>query len=70
MQRDPPSYFELEKRRAHYRRKLYIGRGLHCAIYIILSLGFSDAGIFFLPMSVRPRVCFRGTGRELVNRIS
>jgi hypothetical protein len=51
---------------AHYRRKLYIGLGLHCAIYIILSLGFSGAGIFFLPMSVRPGVCFRGIGRESV----
>jgi hypothetical protein len=75
---DCTSFFELEKRRpiSHYRgltltfqRKLYIGRELRCAIYIILSLGF-QASEYFLPMSVRPGVCFRGIGRERLNRIS
>jgi hypothetical protein len=35
-----------------FRRKLYIGRGLRCAIYIILSLGFQASEYFCLPMSV------------------
>jgi hypothetical protein len=52
-----------------FRRKLYIGRGLRCAIYIISSLGF-QASEYFLPMSVRPGVCIRRIGQQRLNRIS
>ena len=53
-----------------FRRKLYFVRGLCCAIYIILSLGFQVSEYFVTRMSVRPVVCLRGIGPERLNRIS
>ena len=52
-----------------FQQKLYIGQGLRCVIYIVLSLGF-QASEYFLIMYVRPRVCFIVIGRERLKRIS
>ena len=48
---DCTSFFVLEKRRAisPSPTKLYIDRGLRCAIYIILSLGFQASEYSFYP---------------------
>ena len=66
------SFFVLEKRRAispSPTEIVYWSRVTLCNIYYFIPR-FSGVGIFCLPLSARPGVCFRGIGRELVNRIS
>jgi hypothetical protein len=48
---------------------VYWSRVTLCNLYYSIPR-FSGVGIFFLPMSVRPGVCFRRIGRERLNRNS
>jgi hypothetical protein len=73
------SFFEIEKRRAISPPQctnsdfpteiVHWSRVTLCNLYYFIPK-FSGVAIICLPMSVRPGICFRGIGRERLNRIS